>query len=62
MKRYLNEVLQAALAPIRQRREEYAQDPAAVYDILAKGSAKANEVANKTLAEVRAAIGINYFD
>lgn len=62
LKRYLNEVLQAALAPIRQRREEYAQDPAAVYDILAKGSAKANEVANKTLAEVRAAIGINYFD
>ncbi|MFD1318576.1 tryptophan--tRNA ligase [Loigolactobacillus zhaoyuanensis] len=62
LKRYLNEVLQAALAPIRQRREEYAQDPAAVYDILAKGSAKANEVANQTLAEVRAAIGINYFN
>ena len=34
----------------------------AVYDILKQGSARANEVANQTLAEVRRAIGVNYFD
>lgn len=62
IKRYLNDVLQAVLKPIRERREQYAQDPAAVYEILRKGSAKANVVANQTLKEVRAAIGINYFD
>lgn len=61
IKRYLNDVLQAALKPIRERREQYAQDPAAVYEILRQGSAKANAVANQTLTEVRAAIGINYF-
>jgi tryptophanyl-tRNA synthetase len=61
IKRYLNDVLQAALKPIRERREQYAQDPAAVYEILRQGSAKANVVANQTLTEVRAAIGINYF-
>lgn len=62
IKRYLNDVLQAKLDPIRARREEYAQDIAGVYDILQKGSEKANLVANQTLKEVRDAIGINYFD
>ncbi|WP_283618038.1 tryptophan--tRNA ligase [Ligilactobacillus hohenheimensis] len=62
IKRYLNEVLEGVLAPIRQRRQEFAQDMGAVYDILKQGSARANEVANQTLAEVRRAIGVNYFD
>lgn len=62
IKRYLNEVLEGVLAPIRQRRQEFAQDMGAVYDILKEGSARANEVANQTLAEVRQAIGVNYFD
>lgn len=62
IKRYLNEVLEGVLAPIRQRRQEFAQDMGAVYDILKEGSARANEVANQTLAEVRRAIGVNYFD
>lgn len=62
IKRYLNEVLEGVLAPIRQRRQEFAQDMGAVYDILKQGSAWANEVANQTLAEVRRAIGVNYFD
>lgn len=61
IKRYLNEVMQAKFDPIRQRRKEYAKDLSAVYDILQKGSEKANEVAAQTLHEVRAAIGINYF-
>lgn len=61
IKRYLNEILEAEFGPIRQRREEYAQDIPAVYDMLQKGSAKANEVAEQTLQEVRDAIGLNYF-
>jgi len=61
IKRYLNEVLQATLKPIRERREQYAQDIPGVYDILKQGSEKANRVANKTLDEVRDAMGINYF-
>ncbi|GAF39345.1 tryptophanyl-tRNA synthetase II [Agrilactobacillus composti DSM 18527 = JCM 14202] len=61
LKRYLNDVLQAAFDPIRARRAEFEKDPAAVMEILKKGSEKANIVANQTLQEVRDAIGINYF-
>lgn len=61
IKRYLNEVLQAELKPIRERRNQYEKDIAGVYDILKKGSEYANTVANQTLKEVRDAIGINYF-
>ena len=62
IKRYLNKVLEKELAPIRQRREKFAQDTDAVYEMLVEGSKKANEKANQTLAEVRNAIGLNYFD
>lgn len=62
IKRYLNEVLEAELGPIRARCEEFAKDIPAVYAMLKEGSEKANEVANKTLEEVRRAIGVNYFD
>ena len=62
IKRYLNEVLEAELGPIRARREEFTKDIPAVYAMLKEGSEKANEVANKTLEEVRRAIGVNYFD
>ena len=61
IKRYLNEVLENVLGPIRQRREEFAKDIPAVYDMLKKGSEHANEVANQTLEEVRHAIGVDYF-
>lgn len=62
IKRYLNDVLQAELKPIRERRNQYAEDEQGVYDILKKGSESASKVANQTLKEVRDAIGINYFD
>lgn len=62
IKRYLNEVLQNELRPIRERREKYETDIDAVYQILKDGSDKANAVAEQTLKEVRDAIGINYFD
>lgn len=61
IKRYLNDVLQAELEPIRKRREQYAANLDYVDQILQEGSAKANQVANQTLKEVRDAIGINYF-
>ena len=62
IKRYLNKVLEEELGPIRERREKFAQNPDAVYEMLLEGSKKANEVANQTLQEVREAIGLNYFD
>ena len=62
IKRYLNEVLEAELGPIRARREEFAKDIPAVYAMLKEGNEKANEVSNQTLEEVRRAIGVNYFD
>ena len=62
VKRYLLEVLEEFLAPIRARRAELVNNPDEVYFILRDGSNKANEVAAQTLAEVREAIGLNYFD
>ena len=61
IKSYLNKVLEAELAPIRERREKYAQDEDAIYEMLLEGSKKANTVANETLEQVRDAIGLNYF-
>lgn len=61
IKRYLNKVLEAELAPIRERREKYAQDEDAIYEMLLEGSKRANTVANETLEQVRDAIGLNYF-
>ncbi|WP_017211755.1 tryptophan--tRNA ligase [Clostridium beijerinckii] len=61
VKRYLNEILQAELEPIRNRRIEFEKDIDAVYKMLKDGSNKAREVAANTLREVREAIGIEYF-
>ena len=61
IKRYLFEVLNNELKPIRERREEFAKDIPAVYDMLKQGCADANEIANQTLAEVRHAMGLDYF-
>ena len=61
IKRYLMEVLHAELAPIRQRRAEFAKDLPAVMDMLKAGSDRANQVAAQTLDEVKDAMGLNYF-
>lgn len=61
IKRYLIDVMEEVLQPIRERRLEYAKDMASVTAMLKAGSEKANLVAEQTLAEVRAAIGVNYF-
>lgn len=62
IKRFLNSIMQAELAPIRARRREYEKNIAAVYDILREGSDRARKVAEATLQDVRAAMNINYFD
>ena len=61
VKRYLNEVMQAELEPIRKRREEFTKDMDSVYKMLKDGSDRAREVAAQTLSEVRNAIGLEYF-
>lgn len=62
VKKFLNNVIQSELAPIRARRKEFEKDIPAVYDILRRGSQAAREVAARTLDEVRASMKINYFD
>jgi tryptophanyl-tRNA synthetase len=62
VKRRLEDLLQAQLAPIRTRRAQFAQDSAGVRRILQDGSARARAVAGQTLREVRRALGIEYFD
>jgi tryptophanyl-tRNA synthetase len=61
VKDYLFEVLDAELAPIRERRAEFSKDRAAILEMLRDGTERANEVAAATLAEVRAAMRIDYF-
>jgi len=61
IKRYLNDVLQAKLQPIRERREAFAKDRGVVLEMLKEGSQKAEAVAAQTLDEVKEAMGINYF-
>ena len=60
-KRYLLEILERELGPIRERRIEFAKDMGQVYDMLRKGSEKARQKASQTLSEVKSAMGINYF-
>ena len=62
IKKFLNNVIQEELAPIRARRAEYEKDIPAVYEILKKGSEVARATAAQTLSEVKRAMKINYFD
>ena len=62
VKRFLNNVIQAELEPIRNRRKEYQKNIPYVYEILKKGSEKAEAVAAQTLKEVKDSMKINYFD
>jgi tryptophanyl-tRNA synthetase len=61
-KKFLNQILNEMLEPIRQRRHEFEQDIPEIYNILKKGTEKARETAAQTMSEVRAAMRINYFD
>lgn len=62
VKRFLNNVIQEELEPIRQRRKEFEKDIPEVYNILKKGTEAAREVAAQTLADVKEKMRINYFD
>ena len=62
VKKFLNNVLQKQLEPIRKKRHEYEKDIPGVYEILRKGTEAAYEVAQQTLNEVKASMKINYFD
>ena len=55
-------ILEEELEPIRQRRKYYEARIEEVYNYLKNGTNKANEYANKTLNEVKMAMGINYFN
>ena len=62
VKKILISVLEEELAPIRERRKQWEQDIPGVFEILCRGSEEARAVAAETLADVRRAMRINYFD
>lgn len=62
VKKFLNNVIQSELEPIRKRRLEFQKDIPYVYEVLKKGSEAAKEVAAQTLSEVKSSMKINYFD
>lgn len=62
VKKFLNNVLQEQLSPIRISRKEWEQRIPDIYEILHKGSMEAEEVAAKTLDDVKKSMKINYFD
>lgn len=61
VKKFLNNILQEELEPIRKRRKEFEKDIPEVYRILEEGSKKAREVGMETMARVKKAMGIDYF-
>ena len=61
-KKFLNEVLNKFLEPMRQRRHELEQDIPEIYNILKKGTEQAREVGAQTMDEVRKAMQIDYFN
>ena len=62
VKRFLINVLEEELEPIRNRRIAFSKDIPEIYNILKKGSEAAREVAAQTLSEVKRAMKIDYFD
>jgi tryptophanyl-tRNA synthetase len=61
VKKFLNEVMQETLRPIRTRREELEKDPGAIMKILRDGTEKARGVAAETVARVKRAMKLDYF-
>lgn len=62
VKKFLNNVMQAELEPIRERRKSWEKRLPDVYDILRKGSEIAEKKAAETLSDVKKAMQIDYFD
>jgi tryptophanyl-tRNA synthetase len=61
VKKFLNEVMQETLRPIRERREALARDPAAIMEILRVGTEFARTRAAETCGRVKKAMGLDYF-
>ncbi len=61
-KKILTNIMEETLSPIRAERAKWENDIDAVYDIIRAGTLKAQETNNATLARVRKAMRINYFD
>lgn len=61
-KKFLNNVINNMLEPMRQRRHQWEQDIPGIYDILKKGTEQARETAAQTMDEVRHAMRIDYFN
>lgn len=61
VKKYLDEIIQVELEPIRNRRNQYQNNMDYIYEILKDGSNQARLIASQTLHEVRNTMGINYF-
>lgn len=62
IKKFLNNILQKELSPIREKRKHYEQNIPEIFDMLLNGSEDAREVGAETLKKVKAAMGINYFE
>ena len=62
IKKFLNNILQDIIAPIRERRKELEKDSGAIFEILRCGTEKARKVAHENLLKLKTAIGINYFN
>ena len=62
VKRFLNAIMQETLEPIRNRRKEFSKDIPAIYKMLQEGCEVARAAAAETLADVKKAMKINYFD
>lgn len=62
IKKFLNNILQELLQPIRERRKELAKDTNRVFEILKAGTEKARKVAFENLIKMKSNMGINYFN
>lgn len=62
IKKFLNNILQELIAPIRERRKELEKNPEAVFEILRKGTEKARIAAKENLIKLKTNMGINYFN
>ena len=62
VKGFLNSIMQETLEPIRNRRKEFSKDIPAIYEMLQQGCEVARAAAAETLADVKKAMKINYFD
>ena len=62
IKRFLNDILQELIAPIRERRKEFEKHPDEIMEILREGTMSAREVAHKNIIRLKTTMGINYFN